>query len=97
MKKILRFAGFDWDKGNLDKNWLKHKVANAECEEMFFNQPLLIIKDEQHSQKEERRYALGKTESGRLLFASFTVRNNNIRIISARDMSKHEREQYAKS
>lgn len=97
MANILPFAGFDWDKGNLDKNRLKHKVTNAECEEMFFNQPLLIIKDEKHSQKEQRCYALGKTESGRLLFASFTIRNNNIRIISARDMSRNEREQYAKS
>ena len=94
--KILRYTGFDWDKGNLDKNWLKHKVSNAECEEVFFNQPLLIIKDEKHSQKEKRCHALGKTESGRLLFMSFTIRNNTIRIISARDMSKKEQEQYEK-
>lgn len=97
MIKILRYANFDWDKGNLDKNWLKHHVANAECEEVFFNQPLLVIKDGKHSQKEERCHALGKTESGRLLFISFTIRNNNIRIISARAMSKKEQEQYAKS
>lgn len=94
---MLHYTGFDWDKGNLDKNWLKHRVANAECEEVFFNQPLLIIKDEEHSQTEERCHGLGKTESGRLLFISFTIRNNNIRIISARAMSKKEQAQYEKS
>lgn len=95
--KILHFTGFDWDKGNLDKNWIKHKVSNTECEEIFFNQPLLIAEDQKHSYREKRFWALGKTVNNRLLFISFTLRQNNIRIISARDMSQKEKEQYAKS
>ena len=54
------------------------------------------VDQKKHSQKEKRCHALGKTESGRLLFMSFTIRNNTIRIISARDMSKKEQEQYEK-
>ena len=97
MTKIFQFTTFDWNKGNLDKNWKKHNVSNSECEEVFFNEPLLISEDEKHSQKEKRLQALGKTENNRLLFISFTIRNNNIRIISARNMSRKEKQHYEKA
>ena len=32
-------TGFDWDEGNSSKNWSLHRVSDAECEEIFFNQP----------------------------------------------------------
>ena len=87
-------SGFDWDKGNIDKNWIKHKVSPAECEQIFFNRPLVIQDDTIHSKTEKRFYALGKTDLKRTLFIAFTVRNNLIRVISARDMSRKEREIY---
>ena len=86
--------GFDWDKGNLNKNWLKHKVKSGEIEEIFFYEPLLIAYDENHSEKEIRFAALGISNDSRRLFAVFTIRNNKIRIISVRDMSKKERKIY---
>jgi len=97
MTKIFQYTSFEWNKGNIDKNLKKHKVSNAECEEVFFNQPLIIKEDEKHSQKEKRFLALGKTENNKLLFISFTIRENNIRIISARNMSKKEKQYYEKS
>jgi uncharacterized protein len=94
-KKILsQCSGFDWDKGNIDKNWLKHKVSPAKCEQIFFNQPLVVQNDKLHSKTEKRFYALGRTDSRRTLFIAFTVRKNLIRVISARDMSRKEREEY---
>jgi len=84
-------SGFEWDEGNIDKNWLKHKVTPAECEQVFFNQPLVVRDDMQHSATEKRFYALGKTDMQRFLFMAFTVRENLIRVISARDMSRKER------
>ena len=87
-------TGFEWDKNNLSKSWLKHKVNPIESEEIFFHQPFMVVEDVQHSQKEVRFYALGKTDTGRLLFVCFTVRKNLIRVISARDMSRKEREVY---
>jgi uncharacterized DUF497 family protein len=48
-------------------------------------------RDEKHSQKETRFFALGHTDSGRLLFVVFTIRNNLIRVISARNMNRKER------
>ena len=81
---------FEWDKGNKDKNWLKHKVKNEECEEIFFDKKKKILKDVLHSGKEKRFIILGKTKKERLLFVVFTIRNKKIRVISARDVNKRE-------
>ena len=96
MKSFENIIGFDWDEHNLNKNWLKHSVHFTECEEVFFNEPLITYFDEKHSDKEMRYYSLGKTDSGRYLFCVFTLRNNKIRVISARDMNKKEKMYYEK-
>jgi uncharacterized DUF497 family protein len=87
-------TGFDWDENNREKNWEKHQVLAGECEEVFFNLPLLLESDPDHSQKEPRYYVLGHTIAGRRLFIAFTIRGDKIRVISARDMSKKERSIY---
>lgn len=87
-------TGFDWDTGNRDKNWQKHRVSPGECEEVFFNLPLLLQDDPGHSKAEARFLVLGHTNSGRLLFIAFTVRKDKIRVISARNMSQKERGLY---
>ena len=81
---------FEWDKGNKDKNWLKHKVKNEECEEIFFDKKKKILKDVLHSGKEKRFIILGKTKKERLLFVVLTIRNKKVRVISARDVNKKE-------
>jgi uncharacterized DUF497 family protein len=92
MKKILQqCTGFDWDDGNSDKNWILHQVGRNECEQVFFNEPLVIAADEGYSQIEKRWFLLGRTDSHRLLFVVFTLRGNLTRVISARDMHKKER------
>jgi len=93
-KWLASCVGFDWDKGNSGKNWLKHRVAPHECEEVFFNQPLVVATDEDHSQSEIRFFALGQTDAQRQIFIAFTVRGQLIRVISARDMSHKERGVY---
>jgi len=85
---------FDWDSANAGKIWGKHKVSPFECEQVFFNQPLIVAPDEAHSQAEPRFYVLGRTDEGRLLFLVFAVRRNLIRVVSARAMSRSEREVY---
>ena len=90
-------TGFEWDEGNRDKNLEKHQVSNGECEEVFFNLPLLLQPDEAHSKTEVRYYVLGQTNAGRRLFIVFTIRNEKIRVISARDMGKRERMIYEQS
>ncbi|MDD3883634.1 MAG: BrnT family toxin [Gallionella sp.] len=95
MINLAKITGFDWDEGNTRKNE-KHDVSMAESEQIFFNDPLLILADIKHSQAEERFHALGKTDEGRAIHITFTLRSGSakIRIISARDMHKKERQFY---
>jgi hypothetical protein len=90
-------TGFDWDEGNLEKNWERHRVAFWEAEEVFFNEPLVVSLDREHSVGEARYWALGQSDSGRRLFISFTVRESLIRVISARDMTRREHQAYEQS
>jgi uncharacterized protein len=89
--ELAAAAGFDWDAGNLEKNWLGHRVTPAECEQVFFNRPLIAADDAEHSREEPRYYVLGRTDADRDLFVVFTLRGTLIRVISARDMSRKER------
>lgn len=95
MIDLAKITGFDWNEGNSQKN-VKHSVSTAESEQVFFNAPLLLLEDVKHSQMESRFHALGKTDDGRLLHISFTLRNEGkaIRVISARNMHKKERSIY---
>jgi uncharacterized DUF497 family protein len=79
--EIEKCIGFDWDEGNILKNWEKHRVSASECEQIFFNRPLITAHDKKHSEEELR----------------FTVREYLIRVISARNMNRKERERYEKS
>lgn len=97
MMDFSEITEFDWDEGNKDKNALKHNVSWFESEEVFFNFPILISEDKGHSKSETRYYALGKTNSEKRLFISFTLRKNKVRIISARDMTKKESMNYEKA
>ncbi len=82
--------GFDWDKGNLDKNKISHGVDYQEVEQVFFNEPTKIFKDAIHSEMEERFVAFGVTDAGRKLTIVFTIRKGKIRVISARDRNRKE-------
>ena len=96
-KKILEnCTGFEWDQDNITKNWDQHDVSSGECEQIFFNRPLIVKRDKEHSKLENRYYVLGRTNVNRLLFAVFSVRNGKIRIISARAMTDAEIERYLK-
>ncbi|GAC17726.1 BrnT family toxin [Paraglaciecola arctica] len=89
-------TGFDWAAGNERKSEEKHTVSRFQAEQVFFNQPLLILTDEKHSQSEARYHALGKSNDARQLHITFTLRSDEtlIRVISARDMHRKERNIY---
>jgi uncharacterized protein len=91
-----RVDGFEWDDGNARKSAEKHGVSQSEAEQVFFNSPLLLLDDSRHSAGEARFHAYGRTDSNRLLHATFTMRSEGkyIRVISARDMSRKERTVY---
>jgi uncharacterized protein len=91
-------VGFDWDDGNSRKSEDKHKVSQAEAEQVFFNLPLLLLPDPRHSLAEARMHALGKTDTRRSLLVTFTLRAHGtlIRIISARPMNRKEQDMLEK-
>jgi uncharacterized DUF497 family protein len=94
MLELPEIIAFDWDDGNRLKS-RKHGVLLSEAEEVFFNQPLLLV-DLGHSEREPRYHALGETRAGRRLHITYTLRSHCslIRVISARDMHRKERAIY---
>jgi uncharacterized DUF497 family protein len=91
---LSKSIGFEWDEHNSNKIWIKHHVSPSECEQTFFNVPLIIFDDIDHSAIEKRYYALGCTDGTKYLFIAFTLRNKKIRVISARNMNRKERKEY---
>jgi uncharacterized protein len=91
---LAKCRGFQWDEGNAEKNWIKHHVSRGETEQVFFNRPLVVVAGEQCAESMPRYYALGQTDASRLLFIVFTLRDELIRVISARPMSRREQRVY---
>ncbi len=81
---------FAWDSGNSEKP-KKHGLTLEETEETFFDKNKIVFDDWRHSsEKEKRATLLGKTRKGLLLNVTFTVRENKIRVITARRINKKE-------
>jgi len=95
--ELDQLTGFQWDEGNINKNLYNHRVENWECEQVFFNEPLIILDDPKHSSSERRWAAFGKTDAGKLLTVIFTKRDSLIRVISSRTMKRKERTFYEKN
>ena len=85
---------FEWGAGNREKNFLKHGVANIECEEVFFDSHKRILKEifcVGGIQHEKRYIMMGRTKEKRALYIVFTLRRGKVRVISARDLNRKER------
>jgi len=95
---IPTVVGFDWDRGNREK-CRKHGVSIAGIERLFHS-PLGVFPDPEHSEREERFKAIGRTEDGRAVLVVFTLREHDgetlIRPISARYMRRKEIDYYEK-
>ena len=72
MIDFTKITAFDWDEGNARKND-KHGVSMAEAEQVFFNEPLLVIDDTKHSQGEMRFHAPDKSNQDRSLHIPLTI------------------------
>ncbi len=73
---------FEWDDNKNIENQDKHNVLFDEAQYAFFDKKRIIIKDEKHSQNEERFFCLGKIDKG-IVTVKFTMRNNSIMIFGA--------------
>lgn len=94
MKLLPEPVDFEWDRGNIDKNYKKHGITRDEAEQVFINNPVYFFEDKKHSKHEKRYGVFGITTTGKKLFIVYTFRNSKIRIINARSLSRKERKVY---
>jgi uncharacterized DUF497 family protein len=87
---------FEWDDRKAAINLKKHGVSFEEAATVFEN-PMRIDHDDFHSAKEDRFIAIGLSNRGRRLFVGHTYRNGNIRIITARLISRSEWDHYVQA
>ncbi|MGK7947785.1 MAG: BrnT family toxin [Xenococcaceae cyanobacterium] len=85
---------FEWDNNKAESNILKHGITFKEAVTVFADPYLLFTEDSKNSLREEREWAIGESEKGSILVVIFTMRDEKIRIISARKATKRERKRY---
>jgi hypothetical protein len=90
-----------WDPPKAILNRDKHGVSFEEAATVFLDANALDWDDEGHSRMEERRKRIGKSAQQRIVLVVYTTRRTNdgqetIRIISARQASRKEREAYSR-
>lgn len=85
---------FKWDPRKAKSNRTKHGVSFQEATTVFGDPLALTFDDPDHSIHEDRFLTFGLSKTGKLLIVSHTIRNEHIRIISARVMSKQEKQIY---
>ncbi|MFA5879649.1 MAG: BrnT family toxin [Candidatus Margulisiibacteriota bacterium] len=85
---------FEWDQWNIQKNEIKHGISALEAETVFYDENIKIYEDLKHSLNEKRYILYGRSAYHKILMIAFTLRNNRVRIISARIASKKERSVY---
>jgi uncharacterized protein len=88
------FVLFDWDENKAKSNLQKHNISFYEASSVFDDPLAQIFYDPEHSIEEERFIIIGYSKYNKLLFVSYTERNNFIRIISARNTTKNERKHH---
>jgi uncharacterized DUF497 family protein len=85
---------FEWDPAKAKMNLRKHGVAFREAATVLRDPLSITIFDPDHSDEEDRFITFGFSAAGRLLIVAHTERGERIRIISARRLTRAEREAY---
>jgi uncharacterized DUF497 family protein len=89
-----------WDDRKAQSNLAKHGVTFAQAATVLLDPLALTVFDAAHSQHEERWFTLGTSSEGKLLAVSHTYPQPEaadpapVRIISAREATRRERQQY---
>ena len=86
---------FDWDEGNSTKNKKKHGIETHEIEEAFYSESIMPLGLQIQPVVSEDRFAIvSETSDGKFLFVCFTIRDNRIRPIHAREANTKEKDLY---
>ncbi len=87
---------FEWNTKKAKRNIANHGISFDEAATAFSDSLSITFDDPDHSEEEKRFITIGMTSSGNLIMVSHTDRNDRIRIISARKLTRKERKQYEK-
>lgn len=85
---------FEWNESKAEHNLSKHGVLFEEAKTVFDDPLYVDFYDPDHSDNEERHLIAGQSNRGQLLIVSYTERGDSIRLISAREVTRTEREAY---
>lgn len=85
---------FEWNPNKAVTNLKKHRVSFHEAATVFGDVLSMTFPDPDHSVDEERSITIGLSQQGRILVVAHTVRKGRVRIISAREATRHERKYY---
>ena len=85
---------FDWDGDKAEANLSKHGISFDEAKTVFDDPLYIDFYDPDYSDEEHRYIIIGESQQHRLLIVSYTERDHKIRLISAREVTKREREDY---
>ncbi len=83
---------FEWDNTKEQANRTKHGLDFRTAAKVFLD-PYMIVIDDRNATDELRFNAIGLVE-GRMLFVTYTVRGEVVRIISARGAEPNEKRKY---
>jgi uncharacterized DUF497 family protein len=84
----------EWDEEKNTTNVQKHSVSFEEAATVFGDPLSDTFDDPDHSTEENRFVTIGTSEKGKLLIVAHTDREDRIRIISARELTRQERRSY---
>ena len=85
---------FDWDQNKSASNEKKHGVTFHEAATIFSDPLAVTFSDPDHSEMEYRYLTFGSSRFQRLLVVSHSDADDEVRIISAREMTRNERKIY---
>jgi uncharacterized protein len=87
-------VNFEWDPVKSRRNRRKHRISFHEAATVFGDPLSVTYPDPDHSASEQRFITVGMSNQGRPLIVAHADRDENIRIISARKTTHHERKHY---
>ena len=85
---------YEWDEAKAAANLEKHGVSFEEATSVFADPLYIDFYDPANSAEEHRYLIVGTSRAGRLLIVSYTERDDDIRLISARELTSAERKAY---
>lgn len=84
---------FQYDPAKAKSNLKKHKVSFADAEGVFYD-PLAIHQEDPHSEQEDRWIGIGMGSASQILVVVYTFRGDEIRLISVRQATRREVQEY---